>query len=131
MHPVRAQFAPVLQHFSHCCVIEAVVPQKYLQLNPQQYRENLDCDAKVLKVRRIDVVDEVRGEVSVQCLPVAMPNTTKFMESLGYKVLNSDYGFRANKEIILDTRTAVQYRKLINNLLLIPDIETISDNVIY
>ncbi|XP_046804330.1 uncharacterized protein LOC124419350 [Lucilia cuprina] len=131
MHPVRAQFAPVLQHFSHCCVIEAIVPQKYLQLSSKQFRENLDCDAKVLKVKRIDVVDEVRGEVSVQCLPVSMPNTTKFMESLGYKVLNSDYGFRANREIFLDTRTGAEYRKLISNLLQIPDIETISDNVIY
>lgn len=131
MQPIGAQFAPVLQHFQHCCVIEAIVPENYLKFTPKELRLHLDHDAELLKVKRIDVVDGEQGEVCVQCLPVSMPNTTKSMETKGYNVLNSDYGFRAKKEIILDTKTSGVYRKFVNSLLQIQDIETISDNVLF
>ena len=84
-----------------------------------------------LNLKRIDIVDAARGEIAIQCLPVSMPNVSKAFELKGYKILNSDYGFRANKEIILDTRTSAEYRRLMNFLKDIPDIKTITDNVIY
>lgn len=114
--------------FKNAGLIDAVLsPRK--QVNFEDIKEVIKFDALNAGARSWDFVNYERGIINFQCDPLQISDVCSRIQEMGYRILNTDYGFSPRKPVILSEIERAAYMRFLKQLLRVPGLVEVYDNV--